>query len=182
MSLSAADLKTTLAYLKTKCLTDAVYLDFVLPSPQKFNNKADFFAVMKASNDTQKEIDTDLVRCLWMRRLRHSYSDLEAEPFVMYYHIGFSLFSEELEAKRLDETATPDAFNKLLLKTYQEHWDAIDSLLTQFEQPENVGVDNTDVIRLQQTDFTQENVICPFIPDAVGVLTNFECQVRYQFC
>lgn len=170
----------------------ATNVDWVIPSPFGFQNKADFWAAYDDANNTKTEIETTLIRALWFRYLNfedEGNTDEDAReiegPLRTLIFEG-TLFNELKPFQRLDETVTPDAFNKTILKTNHEHVTALMSIVGQFQgvisipalAPSSFAVAET--ITPAQLDNSQFNVACDYIPGCFGDQTKIELRVRVQ--
>lgn len=169
----------------------ATNIDWSIPSPFKFNGKEDFFAAYDDSKDTKTEIETTLIRAAWLRYLTfedigtddENARELDGPVKELVYEI--TVFHELKPFQRLDETVTPDAFNKQILKTNHEHVTAIMALCGEFQGVNSVADLLTDfavaeTISLAQTDSSEHNVECEFIPGVTGDQTKLEARIRVQ--
>lgn len=168
MSISAADLLVI-----AESLSDSVALaddlDTVFPTPTDFREKADYWACVNSAKDTQKEIDTDLIRAAWIEY--QTFEDAEDSPAdapVKTLSYRITVFHEHT-FERLDQTASPDPFNARVLKTYQEHLNAIWSIIGTFQGVTPIaglsGYVLTDTGSIEQEDNTERNQQCEFITD-----------------
>jgi hypothetical protein len=189
MSLTAAQLLTLSEALRVRIMAApsiTSYVDWFVPSPHRFIDKADFWAAYKTVNDTQLEIETDLIQALWIDRTRFEIEG--AEPGTLYLNVIYevTIFNED-DLTRVDETVPQDDFEKLVLLRAHEHDAAVFSLLAEFSSTESVAellvdfaVAETGIIG--QEDETERNANCRFLTDAAitGSQTRLQIPVKIQ--
>lgn len=184
MSLWIGDILTISQVLSQK-LEQVFTLDWVFPSPLDFKDKADFWACISQTHDTQREIETDLIRAAWISYLRFEDSDRNVEAPVKTLFFEFTVFHEH-SFERLDESLTPDVFNKRILKTDKEHLETIFELQAIFQGTNPLAALEDrfaviEMISLAQNEFTLRREPCAFIDaGAEGTQTRLECQVKVQ--
>lgn len=181
--LDSSQILTVSGAIHDKCAL-AANVDFVFPTATRFTSKADYWAFVDTTKDTQTEIETDLINAVWVSYLRFADDDRTKDSPVKSIVYEITLFTEST-FERLDETATPDPFNAKVSLTDHEHDTAVFSLQTQFQGLNPLGLDTAvftvaETISLAQIDNTQRETFCEFVPDTVGSVTKFECLVNIQ--
>ena len=193
MSLSSANL-LEIAEALAAGVALATNVDWAIPSPFLFGSKADFWAAYDDAKDTKTEIETALIRAVWLRYLtfedkdseenRGDARELEGPVRELVYEL--TVFNELKPFQRLDETVTPDAFNKQVLKTNHEHVTAVMSIIGQFQGVNSITALAPSVFAVAETitpaqiDNSEFNVPCIYIPGCVGDQTKLEMRVRVQ--
>ena len=164
-------------------------VDYVIPSPFRFTGKANFWSSIDAIKDTKPEIETALIRAIWIRYLRfedvagENENAQEVEGPVKQLIYELTVFAES-SFERLDETVPLDSFDKLVSKTNHEHVTAIMELCGVFQGANPIsGLSEfavAETVALTQTENTQYEVACDFVPDATGDQTKLEARVNIQ--
>lgn len=156
-------------------------VDYVIPSPLAFSEKADFWNVMKTVDPhlTQKKIETSLIRAIWIKYLTF-VSDDPANHAPLYTLSFEILIAHEYKYEKFDNA---DAFKIRILKNNQQHLHAIFSAVAEFEGEINItGFESEfDVLKttgLIQQDFTQGVGDFEYVGDAAGWQTRLLCQVK----
>jgi hypothetical protein len=161
----------------------AASITYPLPSPIQFVDKADFWATVESSNDTQIEIETELIKfCVITLRRCEDLRDAacDDQPLIRLTY-NLYLFGD-VNAERQDETDTPDAFDKLLLKAERDFMTGLFNIRAQFVglQPMTglpTGYDaNTNEIGMDQ--YIRENDICRYVPDCKGFSADMQTVVE----
>lgn len=179
----------------SQALADAVGLvseiDHVMPSPFKFTSKAAFYSSLNADNDTKSEIEEGLINAAWIRYVGFEDQELEdgdvrqTEDPVRLLKYECTIFHEGT-FERLDETVPQDAFQKQVRKVNHEHVAAVMGVVGQMQgvntvaalQPSAFMVAET--ITPIQTENSQSDVECDFIPGLIGEQTKLELGVMIQ--
>ena len=185
MSLSEAQYLQVVEAIHDKCVL-ATNVDFVFPNGVRFKDKSDYWTFVDSTNDTQKEIETELINAIWISYLRFEDDNRDQEAFTKTITFGLTLFNEST-FDRYDETATLSTFERKMSVTDSAHDSAVFSLQGQFsgDDPIDLGdatFADSGTNRLAQIDNTQREVNCDFVPDAIGSQTKFECQFRTTIC
>lgn len=187
MSLSAQNL---LDISEAQCtLIESAGISTAIPSPQHFSTKAAFFNSNDSDQDTKDEIDTTLIDAVWVKYVNFEdvagdEEDAQAiEAPVRYINYEFEYFSEATQ-ERLDETETPDAFDKRVSKIYHEHVAGVMALLDEFQGTNPIPALASDfpvaeTVSLTQVEPTEDNVLGTYVP-VLGLKTKLICQVRVQ--
>lgn len=156
MALSSTQRRIILKAIYDKILSSGG-IDHILPSPQKFVDVADFWALNNPKL-TQKEIETTpIVYCVISRPRFEDENPIEEgceDNPLTYYNYRFRLFHQHFET-RMDETDAPDDFLKRINQSYELFLDAIDSLKAVFQGIQPVEGFPTDSVNL--TSLIQEN-------------------------
>lgn len=187
MSLSSQNL---LDIAEAQCTAiEATGVTWAIPSPFGFRDKSSFWAAYDDAKDTKTEIETSLIDAAWVRYLNfEDVAEEEQDPLEMEAPIR-TIFYEitrftETTTERLDQTVTPDAFNKRIWKQYHEHVANIMELLDEFQGVTPIPALNTftvaEFVSLTQEEPTESNVPCEFIPSVIGVQTKLLCRVKIQ--
>ena len=187
MSLSSQNL---LDISEAQCTAiEATGVDWAIPSPRHFSGKADFFAALDNDKDTKTEIETSLIDAAWVKY--QNFEDVAGEDEdaqaieapVRYINYEIERFSEATQ-ERLDQTVTPDDFNKRVSKIYHEHVASVMALLDEFQGTTPIPALASDfslaeMVSLVQIEPTEDNVQCTYVP-VIGFKTKLLCQVRIQ--
>lgn len=150
-------------------------IDFAIPSPLSFTDKADFFNVLSPKL-TQKDIEKTLIRAGWLNFLNFTTDGNETHPL---YTLNFEItLAHEYRYEKLDNS---DAFRKKLLKSNQEHLYAIFGAVSEFEEGVSItGLESDfDVLKtvgLSQNDYTSFGNLV-YLPAASGFQTKLLCRV-----
>lgn len=166
----------------------ALHVDFAIPSPLKYADKAAFFAAYDDAKDTKTEIETTLIEAAWLRYKNFELVAGEDEDEraidnpILELIYDLTLFNESKQ-KRLDETVTPDDFNKQIKETNHFHVTAIMALCGEFQGATPLAELLSDfavaeTISLIQIEETAE-VIGEYVP-VLGDQTQLEVRVRIQ--
>jgi hypothetical protein len=150
---------------------------YILPAPIYFNDKQDFQAQISGlALTTQKSIETAQVALTVISYLRfEDLPDGEEQGTEVELHYKFTVFRQS-NFERADETLTPDAFLKKMLKSYSDFTAAIVNLREEFRGvqliPSLTGDEfsEAETTSLAQDDFARENAACPYIPNVRGFL------------
>lgn len=163
----------------------ATNIDFSIPSPFHFSSKEDFWANLD-DKATKATIETTLIRACWLRYLTFGYEEEEGRELdgpVIFIDYELNVFHEST-MERLDQSAPLDDFNKRVSKTNHEHVTAIMSLLGLFNGTNTVpalsAFSVAETIGLLQSDASEHNVACDYIPGLIGDQTKLECRIRVQ--
>jgi hypothetical protein len=162
----------------------ALTVDFAIPSPFIFADKADFWAAYDNANDTKTTIETTLIKAAWLRYLKFEDDNSDMDGAVKTISYEINVFHES-SFERLDETLTPDDFNKQIKLTNHEHVTAIMALCGEFQGAESIPslapslFAVAETVSLGQNDNSQFGE-CEFIPGVMGDQTKLECRVRVQ--
>lgn len=171
-TLSAEENLQIIKHLADKCAA-VPECGFVLPAPIFFNDKEDFHAQIRSiALNTRKAIETAEIAFCSISFLRFEDEDTEASDTNFSYE--FYVF-RQYGLERSDESVTPDAFLKRMLKSYQNFLAAILGLRAEFagENP----IPDLDEERfaealtksLVQDEFVSEgNTVCKYIPGVRG--------------
>lgn len=177
MSLSAAQLLTIMEALKAKCAAAGSNIDYFIPTPFKFGSKAGFFNVLDPQT-TQTDIETTLIKALWIDCLRFEDYDPESDCTGKTLYFELTLFHEEDET-RVDEA---DAFETQILQSSFQHTADIYALCGEFQGTNELNIAGfavSEYTSLSQNDFTQRSVECDFITNgAVGSQSKLQTKVR----
>jgi hypothetical protein len=182
--MTPAQLLTVIEAVRDKCVAADTLLDWFVPTPMVFNSKADMRQI-GLTDDTQTELETTPVYALWIDYLRFEDSDRESHSPVTTLFFDITVFHEG-DWERIDETVPLDDFEKLVLKTKQDHVADIMGLVEEFRglNPIALGADFAvaEAISIAQPSPTQRDVPCRYIRDGrvIGSQTNLECAVRVQ--
>jgi hypothetical protein len=185
MSLTGAQLLTIYEAVHDKCAL-ASGVDYVFPTSTRFRSKADYWAFVNASNNTRREIETTAINAVWIDLVRFTDSNNFAEPFVKTLSFVLTVFTEST-FERLDETATPDAFNAKVALTDHAHNISVYALQSEFTNDDEIDLNDADLAdchtdRLTQIDNTQREVLSEHVPDAIGSITRLECNLLVRIC
>jgi hypothetical protein len=185
MSLSSAQILTVIKALHDR-VASATNVDFVFPTATRFSEKSDYWAFVDDNNDTQTEIETELINAVWISYLRFEDNDREIDGAIKTISYEITVFTEAT-FERLDETATPDTFNAKVSKTDHEHDTTVFSLQGLFQGITPLGLDTSiypvnETDSLLQPESTQRLAPCAFIVDekVLGSQTRFICEARIQ--
>src|SRR5690349_3257163 len=114
-TLSAEENLVIVKHLAEKCGAVAE-CGFIIPAPIHFAGKEDFLAqIPNVALNTQKLIETAEIAFCSISYLR--FEDLDAEAAETDFTFGIYLF-RQYGLERLDQSLTPDAFLKKMLKSY----------------------------------------------------------------
>lgn len=182
MSLTSQNLLDIAEALADKA-NNATNVDYVIPSPFAFKGKEDFWASINNDNNTKSEIETELINAAWFRYLKFEDDDTEIDGPVRTLIYELTMFTEST-FERLDETATPDAFNKQIRKTNHEHVTAIMSLCNEFQGVDAIpalsGFSVAETVSVTQEENSEHEVECQYIPGLIGDQTKLQCRIRVQ--
>jgi hypothetical protein len=183
--LSSANILTVVEAIHDKCAL-ATNVDTVFPTATRFTDKADYWAFVDSTNDTLLEIETELIRAVWISYLRFTDDDRFLDSPVKQIAYEITLFTEST-FERLDEPVAADAFEAKVSLTDHQHDTSLFSLQTQFQGINPLGLSSvtftvSETVSLAQIDNTQRLVPCPFILDnsVIGSLSKFECLANIQ--
>lgn len=164
--------------------TPIISVGYVLPTPQIFEDAADFWALNNPML-TEKEIKTTPVAFVMISRKRFEDEDpieegCEENPLT-FYDYNFRLFRQVFPA-RVDQTLTLDDFLKRLNSSYELFCDAIDELKAAFqgEQPID-GLPSGFYVAthsLTQDDYNQDIVDCEEVPGIKGFYADLQSKVE----
>lgn len=159
---------------------------YVNVSPISFVDKADFQANIGASAmNTQKRIETTQI-ALTTLTLSKPPRKPETHGEAWEYTFNFNVFRETGKT-RLDETNTPDAFRKKVLKSYYDFLSAVMNLQAAFgsEEMPIAGLPETiieAVAELGSEDgIIAENEPCRYLETVGGFSTDIEILVSITF-
>ena len=156
----------------------------VIPAPLYFEDRADFWSVDPGTNyDDRKELDTSHIvfAALFYKGFEDDPDTPEDSPLVTLRHELYCFSEYDLE--RVDETSTPDAYNRRLLKRIREFVAGLINLKAEFQGIVNVtgtGLMIAETLPLTQTEDVQPRVNCEYIPNVVGTSAKFEVRTRLQ--
>ena len=165
-------------------LANVGHIGFVLPAPIDFVEKADFWANV-APKTTRDELETSLVKLCVIYPLEFVDDPASGgldEPLV-YLTYEFYLFHER-SYERGDESDTPDAFNKTLLKTHSDFMQAWLGTRKEFLGKQYLTALDEEVFAVRQTNsLTQvENINndagCEFIPGLKGFEVKLQLKAK----
>jgi hypothetical protein len=155
---------------------------YVIPCPMEFVDKADFWAAVDPKI-TQKAIETNDVAFCMLSILKEDddpSAGCDDNPLI-YLTVNFYLF-REYSAERKDETDTPDAFLKKVLKNYLLFRAAWRNLKNQFQGlqpipdlPDGVVVNSNS---LTQSAFADYKATCAVIPQIKGYSVNLQSKIE----
>lgn len=174
MSFTPEDILTIQAFLAQR-LESVAEIDFVIPSPLGFSEKADFFNILSPKL-TQKEIEKTLIRAGWL-----SYLTFETDGNIKHplYALVFEItVAHEFRYEKLDNT---DGFKKKLLKSNQEHLYAVFGAVSEFEEGVNITGPESDFDVLKASGLTQSEYSkfgnFAYLPSVQGFQTKLTCRV-----
>lgn len=161
----------------------------VIPAPIYFTGKEDYFATMLGDDgddfETDHEITTTLVRFAALY-LKTPFEDDPNEPAhapLTTWTYECYLFSE-YDFERADETLTPDAFNKLMLKRHNDFIAAVLNVKAAFQGEINIaGMSGYTESKTLPTTIREEilnNADCEFVPGIKGHSIRLGIRVRLQ--
>jgi hypothetical protein len=181
MSLTPAQLLTVMEALSAKAQTAGSLIDYFIPTPFSFGSKDALFNALDASK-TPTERAAQMIYALWIDYLRFEDDNREHDSPVKTIYFEFTVFHEGNE-ERIDES---DAFEKLILKTRQDHVADIMRLCGEFQGINSLNLDPaeftvSEYISLAQNESTNRDAPASFILNGViGSETKLECAVRLQ--
>lgn len=156
-----------------------------IPSPQRFVDKRDFLSSSSLAEnlrDTQKKIDAIDAAAAWV--FFRGWSDVsgpEDSPIkLLNYDI---VFFKQRDRERLDEN---NAFQKTILKNYNDIVAAVFNLQYELQGSRNLGVLDPSIYAIQETTsltVQQEldyDVACEFIPGVFGYRIVLREGIRVQ--
>lgn len=162
------------------------------PTAIYFAGANDFWQQV-APKVTQKDIETTPIAAVWIRYLR--FEDAgdnpnipnagEADSPVTTRFYELTVFRSQ-SRQRLDETITPDAFKKRLLKTEIEIETDIENLTGEFRGVQiltGLAEDDSAVREtnsLVQNEFIESETECEFIKNVTGSQVKLICAVKIQ--
>jgi len=168
MSITSANILTIIEALHDKCAL-VTNVDYVFPTATRFSEKSDYWAFVDSTNDTQTEIETELINACWINYLRFEDDkpDHESPTKTIYYEI--TIFNEAT-FERLDEPPVVDTFNAKVSLTDHNHDTAVFSLQGEFQGINPLGLDSetftvSETFSVVQVDQTERLVPCAFIID-----------------
>ena len=163
-------------------------VDFAIPSPLRYADKASFWNAYDDANNTKTEIETALIHACWSRYKTFELSAGEDEDALSIDNPIVDLIYEltlltESKQTRLDETVTPDVFNKQIKETNHDHVTAIMALCAEFQGASPLAellatFAVAETLSLVQVDATEET-IGEYVP-VIGDQTKLECRIRIQ--
>lgn len=180
MSFSEAD-----ELVVREALTDklaAASIPYPLPSPIPFVDKADFWATVGGTNDTQIEIETELISMcvITLRKFEDLLDTCEDDPDI---RLTYNLYAfREADLTRKDETITPDDFNRKLLQCERDFMADLFNIRSQFLglQPLTglpAGYSGfTNSVSMDQ--FTREREPCRYLQSIQGFALDLQTAVE----
>lgn len=155
-------------------------------SPISFNDKSDFQAnIGGAAMNTQKKIETAEI-ALTTLTLAKPPKKPEIHGEAWEYTFNFNVF-REANKKRLDETTTPDAFRKKILKSYYEFLIAVLNLQAAFGGEETIisGLPETILEAaaelISEDEIILENEPCRYLETVSGFACDIQILVSITF-
>lgn len=159
----------------------------VIPAPIYFNDKEDYWATIEeVSYTTQPEIEQ--AQIIFCSLYFVNFIDLEGKPDSPLVGLLYELHLFcEYDSTRLDETDTPDEFDKKMLLRHNAFVACCLNLKEAFQGNRNIpGLTPGDYVvsrttSLTQTERIQNRVPTEFVPGVRGHLAKFQEEVQVQF-
>ena len=166
------DLTAELQIREALATTIATVAPHVIPSARYTSGYESFWSSVDPTKLTQYDIETNPVEAVWLYPIQ--FDDDFASGFAdcplvsLTYEIYVFYQYGDL---RMDESATPDVFDKKVLEQHNKFIETWLGLKEAFQRVASLGLAGFTVIDshpLIQAESIQNQVVCEFVPGVVG--------------